>query len=282
MRVRCSPRGREAAFSGWTWAMVWILAGAAWSPALAGQVVYPVKDGTLADGVSGPFDGTADFADWYFNSSNFDGAITLSTAGPTGSYEYRLVWEYNLSGVTLAPPVEAILYVTIRGAPIWPFPPMSVNVYAYPADLVESMADFAAGPAVYQGCAVVQPFQPGTLYAIDLSTEVNNALSSGGDKVGVRFQIDPATPYPQNQAFIDAVDSDSTTKPFLSIQAPPSPGDLDANGSVDTLDLQAFVSVLMDGAPPTNPEYALRADLNGDLTVDGLDVQLFVDAFLSQ
>ncbi len=60
-----------------------------------------------------------------------------------------------------------------------------------------------------------------------------------------------------------------------------SPGDLDCDGDVDFVDLDLFVSVLLQGPPPEHPEYAERADMNGDTFVDGNDIQLFANAILS-
>ena len=180
--------------------------------------IYPVKDGTLVDGgLYGPFDGFADNADWYFNNSSYEGAITLGTENPESSFEHRVVWEYNLQTVSLQPPVSATLTFTIRAAPIFPLPDVDVHVYAYPADLQESLSDYHASPAVYQGNVIVVPFEDPVVAVVYVSDVVNEALSTGSDKVAFRFQINPNTASDTSQAFIDAIDSDQTTKPFLTI-----------------------------------------------------------------
>ncbi|MHC4065564.1 MAG: hypothetical protein ACYSUI_13855 [Planctomycetota bacterium] len=228
-----------------------VLLGACLIPALAvgaAQTIYPSKDGTLADGgIFGPFDGQADNWDWTFNESSYEGSITLSVEARATGLEHRVVWEYDLSTVTLTPPVSAELSFTIRGAPVWPFPDVQVRVYSYPADLQETPADFSAGPAVLQGSVIVVPYQDPTEYTIDVSSVVSAALMSQNDMVAFRFQVNPNTQNDVNQAFIDALDSDPTTKPFLVIdQFPPPPGDGDGDGDVDLVDYGLFANC-MDG-----------------------------------
>jgi hypothetical protein len=199
-------------------------------PAEAAETIRPSADGTLVDGGNfGPFDGSPDAWDWTFNDSSYEGAISLSTASPQSSIEHRVVWEYDLTSVANRKlPVSAELFFTLRGAPIFPFPDVDVFVYAYPADLEETPDDYASGPAVLQGGARVFPFQEPTEYSLDVSGAVNQALQTGEDKVAFRFQINPATPNQSNQAFMDAADSDPTTKPYLIIdRAVPKPADLD-------------------------------------------------------
>ncbi|MFH0980218.1 MAG: hypothetical protein V2A79_01600, partial [Planctomycetota bacterium] len=204
------------------WA-VWMVAA---SPVWAATTVYPVKDGTLVDGGTyGPFDGVADGADWTFNQSSYEGSITLTTETPETSLEHRLVWEYNLSSVTIGPWVSATLTFTLRGAPIWPFPDVDVHIYSYPADLVESLGDFAAAPATLQGQVAVAPFQSPTVYVLDVSVVVSTALRTGSDKVAFRFQVDPDTSNPTNQAFMDALDTTPATKPYLTINTAVLPCD---------------------------------------------------------
>lgn len=70
-------------------------------------------------------------------------------------------------------------------------------------------------------------------------------VGTGLDKIGLRFQIDPNTPYSSNQAFIDALDSDPTTKPFLTLDVPALPGDIDDDGVLDMLDRDALIAVLL-------------------------------------
>jgi hypothetical protein len=237
----------------------------------SGQTVFPSADGTLADGgIYGPFDGVADDWDWTFNESGYEGSITLTTAAPPG-LEHRVVWEYSLSGVTLEPPVSAELTFTVRGAPIWPFPDVDVCVFSYPADMLESPEDFAVGPAIFQGLVTVVAYQPPTVYALDVSEVVSEALLMGGDAVAFRFQVDPDTGNESNQAFIDALDSDPATKPFLSIGPyEPIVGDIDGDGDVDLSDLAALLGSY--GACAGDPAYDAAADLDGSGCIDLADL----------
>ena len=64
----------------------------------------PRADGTLVDGgIYGPFDGRADAADWTFNGAGFEGAITLQREGGLEPLEHRVVAEFDLGNVLLAP-----------------------------------------------------------------------------------------------------------------------------------------------------------------------------------
>ncbi len=263
------------------WAAASLMVGvSAWSAstAIAEQTFYPVKDGTLLDNNA---DGLADDADWTFNQSSYEGSITLTTDATARNVnlEHRLAWEYDLSTVTLEPPVVAVLNFTIRGAPIWPFPDMTVNIYSYPADLLETLADFSSGPAVLQGSANVVGYQLPTPYSLNVSDVVNQALISSEDMVAFRFQIDPNTPYDTNQAFIDALDSNPASKPALVISGPEIPGDINGDGVVNADDIDAFVAVLL--GTPLDPSDEARADLNGDQTADGDDAQPFVAALFA-
>jgi hypothetical protein len=244
------------------------------SATLTAQTLYPRKDGTLVDGgTHGPFDGTADYADWYFNESTFEGSITLDTG-----LEHRVVWEYDLSTITLEPPVAADLAFTIRGASIYPFPDVPVHVYAYPADLQETLEDFLQGPAALMGSVTIAPFQAPTRYVLDVSTVVSAAISSGDNMVAFRFQIDPDSPYTANQAFMDAVDSDPTTKPPLTISPAPVAGDLDDDGDADLDDFASFFDCLLDlGSCPSGQ--ADLADFDGDGDVDLHDYADFQSVF---
>jgi hypothetical protein len=256
---------------------------AAWSLAAgaadAAQTLYPAKDGTLADGgVYGPFDGTADNADWYFNESSYEGSITLATQTPESSLEHRVVWEYNLSSVSLTPPVSATFYFTIRGAPVYPRPDVDVHVYSYPSDLVESLTDFSAGPAELLGSVTLSPYQPPTEFSLDVSDVVSEALSTGSDKVAFRLQVDPGTSSDVNQAFMDALDSDPTTKPYLVIDVLPVSGDTDGDGDVDLDDFASFPSC-MEGPEVNVDTNCQKFDFDEDLDVDLTDFALFQSYF---
>jgi len=247
----------------------------------AAETLYPSKDGTLVDGSEyGPFDGVADAADWYFSDSGYEGAITLNTEAGGLSFEHRLVFEYDLRRVTAAPPVTAMLTFTVRGAPVYPFPDVNVHVHAYPADLLETLGDFHAGPATLQGSVTITPYQPPTRYSLDVSTIVSASLLSGSDRVAFRFQVDPGTPHHANQAFIDALDSDPSTKPFLTINKMSVFGDLDDDGDVDLDDFAIFADCVSGPDVPVQPGCE-AADLDSDGDVDLADFALFQRAFAS-
>jgi len=242
----------------------------------AAQSFYPVKDGTLADGgVYGAFDGLADDADWFFNQSSYEGSISRSTGSPGMGLEHRVIWEYNLATLSLTPPVAATLHFTLRGATIFPSPDAVVHVYAYPADLQESLGDFSATPATLQGTVTVTPFQAPTSFAVNVSSAVGAALTSGARKVAFRFQIDPGTTHNANQAYIDALDSDATTKPRLVVeQAEIQPGDIDGDGDVDADDFVGFPPCMSGPNQPATGECGIY-DFDQDSDVDLTDYQTF-------
>jgi len=259
-------------------------------PAVGLDTLYPVKDGTIADGqFPEDFDGTPDTSDWYFSSTTgFAGMIAMTF----DNLDRRVFWEYDLSGVMLTPPVAATLTFKLKAPCRFPAPWTDVHVYAYAVTLPLSediFDDFLADPSdVLQGVASVPP--PDCLpsapieFSMDVSQVVNSALTSGGPNAAVafRFQIDPDAVDDNQQARIDALDSGPDTKPILTIDIAPVelPGDIDFDQDVDMIDLEIFVNLLLgpphsDGYPA---EYWDRADLNADGPVDGLDIQLFVDA----
>lgn len=237
---------------------------------------------TLADGgVFGAFDGVADDWDWTFSdpSSGYQGMITLSTETPESSLEHRVVWEYDLSVVSVPAPVSAALTFSLRGASVHPFPDVDVHVYAYPADLQETRDDFHVGPALLQGSATVIPYQEATEYLLDVSAVVSQALLAGTNRVAFRFQVDPDTLNAVNQAFIDAVDSSPDSKPFLTIdEGPPLVGDTDADHDVD-LDDYFTVQYCLTGPGDTVGSECDLADLDGDGYVDLLDLAAFQTAY---
>lgn len=235
------------------------------------DTLYPVADGTIVDGgIYGPFDGTPDAWDWSFNESGYEGSITRSTVRPESSLEHRVVWEYDLRGRNLRPPVAASLSFTIRGAPVFPLPDTPVHVYAYPADLVESPGDYSVGPAVYQGRVTVVPFQPPTDYSLNVARAVEEAVRSGRNMVAFRFQVDPNTPQTRHQAFIDALDSEPDTKPALRVETA-MPCDDDRDGDVDLADFAGFFECLSGPDAETVPRECHIFDTDGDQDVDLMD-----------
>lgn len=242
----------------------------------ADQIVRPTADGTIVDGGNyGPFDGVPDTADWTFNDagSGYEGAITLSFIS-VPNIESRVVWEYDLNGITVQPPVVATLSFVLRGAARFPAQPAGAQIYAYPADLLERLGDFSAGPAVLLAEEFVMPFQPATLFQINVSSLINGVLADGTKKVAFRFQIDPQTAPDSNQVFMDALDSDPPSKPFLTIYER-VPSDFDGDRDVD-LDDYALLAPCI-GGPNQSVLPACRpydADLDGD--VDLFDIRAFL------
>ena len=223
----------------------WVALLAMWAltprPAPAAEVVYPVADGTLADGgVFGTRDGVADSWNWAFGPAGFAGAVTLTTETPTSTVEHRMVFEYDLRQITLARPIRATLAFTIRGVNVFPFPDVILHVYAYPADLLETSADYFTGPAELLGSVTVSPGQPPRRELLDVSALVTSALYGGAKMVALRFQIAPDTPHAANQVFIDALDAEPATKPLL-ILGSATPGDADGDQDVDLQDFAIFV-----------------------------------------
>lgn len=245
-------------------------------------LVYPTADGTLADGgIYGDFDGAPDNWDWTFNQSGYEGAVTLTTETPQSSQENRVVWEYGLSGLTLPQPLTARLTFTARGATVLPMPDAEVHVYSVPSDLVEMAADYAAGPAELQGSVTIPARQEPTEYTINVTEAVREAAASNG-KVAFRFQINPNTVHGRNQAFIDAADTDFTTKPYIAIIAA-IPGDFNGDGHVNLVDFSTFsvcfgVSV-SSGSPSCPAPVAEACDLDGSGVVNLSDFSTFAINF---
>lgn len=240
--------------------------------------LHPAKDGTLLDGgIAGPFDGIADDADWYFNDepSSFEGSITLSTA--SSQIEHRLVWEYSLATVNFTPPVTAHLTFFLRGAPAFPRPDVDVHIYAYPSDLQETLADFSAEPIAFQDHVIVAPYQPTTAFRIDVSQEIDRALSQGLGAVAFRFQVHPGTLHGVSQAFLDAAESDVETKPVLTL-IDSLPADADGSGRVDLGDHAWFVFCMNGpGVPAAADESCdpLLINFNDSSDDDDLDLRDF-------
>lgn len=224
------------------------------SPARGGVIVYPVADGTLADGgVFGIFDGVVDSENWTFGPTGFAGAVTLTTETPASAIEHRMVCEYDLRGASINIPLEATLTFTTRGASVFPFPDVTLHVYSYPADLWESRSDFSAGPAVLQGVFTVMAMQAAGTETLDVTQVVTSALLGGSERVAFRFQVDPDTAHVANQVFIDALDTEPATKPFLVIHSAVC-GDADDDWDADLADFSVFADCL--AGPNTSPEPA--------------------------
>jgi hypothetical protein len=249
---------------------------------VAAEIVYPGADGTLVDGGGfGVFDGIADAWDWTFNGASFEGAISLTTATPESSMEHRIVTEFDVAELNTPEPLAATLFFTIRGAPIFPFPDVTIHVYSYPADLVEDPGDYSAGPATYMGSATVAPYQSPTVFAIDVTEPLNEARTSGTDMVAFRFQIDPGTRNELNQAFIDALDSDPASKPYIEITTALQPGDFNEDGQVNLVDFALLANCFSLSAPNANCDAATLAatDMDGSGTVDLVDFATFALLF---
>ncbi len=232
----------------------------------------PVADGTISDGRNDVYDGVPDAWDWSFNNTSYEGAITLLD-NPSNTIEDRLVWEFDLRGISLMPPFSVTLTFTLRGPPVFPRPETDVHVYAYMANLVEDVADYAAPPIRQVASIPVVAFQSPTRYVVDVSREVNDILSSGGIAAGFRFQIDPDTPNAINQVFIDALDSDPATKPVLTVDANLL-GDSDLDQDVDLFDFSDFLAC-MQGPDVSSILACATFDFDFDGDVDMADRATF-------
>ncbi len=246
---------------------------------IAADVLKPAADGTILDGgIFGQFDGLPDDWDWSFNDSGYEGSITRTTTRPESSLEHRLVFEYDLRGLGLEPPIIASLTFEVRGATVFPLPDSPVAVFAYPADLVESKNDYNAVATALEGVVRVKPLQPTTRYSMNVSRTVEDAIRAGKQMVAFRIQIDPATPSDRNQAFMDALDSEPETKPQLSVEIA-LPGDDDRDGDVDLDDYAGFFECLSGPRVDDLPSACHVHDFDGDEDVDAEDFAAFQGAF---
>jgi len=254
------------------------------APTRAATTVRPSADGTLADGGGfGVLDGRADSSNWTFGSTGFAGAVTLTTETASSAVEHRMVFEYDLRGLDLVTPLVATLSFTTRGVPVSPFPDVLVNVYSYPADLIESLDDFSARPAILQGAFSVAAAEAPKIQILDVTELVTSALQSGNKRVGLRFQIDPNTTHVTNQAFINALDSQPDTKPVLTIRSAVR-GDADDDGDADLDDFAIFTDCLtgpdMTPMPTRSGMTAVGClavfdqDTDGDVDLDDLSGML--------
>ncbi len=253
-----------------TWAAGLVTGGVTILPANNGKL-----GGTLADGGPyGSFDGVADEWDWTFNGfGGFEGVLTLSRSGATPPLEQRIVWEFDASILSATVPFIATLSFSLRGPPIYPFPDVTVEIYAYPADLQEQASDFGAGPADLVGAVVVAPFEERS-YRVDITQNVINALRTADGRLGLRFQLAANAPLDSAQAFMDAVDSDDATKPRIDV-VEVALGDGDGNGVIDLADFARLPSCMYGpDVTPDGPCTVYDFDLDGD--VDSADVARFI------
>lgn len=79
----------------------------------------------------------------------------------------------------------------------------------------------------------------------------------------------------------ELINTNGPASDAIAVWVPPSvtPADINADGAVDQLDVDAFVAALL--GQPLAPEHLIRSDLNGDSSADGRDVEPFVVSFLS-
>ena len=253
----------------------------------AAVTLYPFigADGTLMDSDLTDGDERADTLEPSFNEfASWDGALALVFPdGDDPGFERRVIWEYDLRNVSATAPVTARLDYRLRGAPVWPFPPVEVHVYDYPADRWVSLSDYAAQPATLQGSiTVLASIVPGEGVfegSLNVSEAVSRALNAGAIAVGFRFQIDPDTPNESSQAFIDADDGDMTTKPALTIDDV-MPFDTDGDDDVDAYDYLQFSDCMLGPVAPATGCSAF--DANFDSHVDLRDFEMLQRFFTGQ
>ena len=233
-------------------------------------IVRPTADGTLVDGGAyGIFDGRADNADWYFNDSSYEGAITLSE-GPN-SAETRVTSEFNVVSVAPVLPVIVGLRFQLRGAPRFPADAARVQVYSFPSDLVEHINDFSAGPAVLLDAITIPPYEPSAWYEVNVTEVVEAAMNSTAKRLAFRLQISTETP--NTQAFMDATEVDQATKPYLFFYDE-LPSDFDGNRAVDLGDYSHFSDCLDGPVYQPDPTCAML-DYTFDAQVDLSDFAHF-------
>jgi hypothetical protein len=247
-------------------------------PAALGAVtIYPAGNarvgGTLADGgLYGPFDGVADTWDWTFNGiGGFEGVLTLSQGSAARPAEQRVVWEYDVSALSTGAPFTAFVVFELRGPPIFPFPDVPVSVFAYPADLREDPSDYAV-EATPVASAEISPFTTRG-YQLNITPAIVNALDTSDGRIGLRFQIDPDSPFDSNQAFMDISDADDMTKPAIYVPTTVL-GDADRNGVIEVSDFATFPEC-MGGPDDTVSSSCLIFDFDADFDVDAADAAWF-------
>jgi len=237
-------------------------------PARATSVlIFPLADGTIVDADNyGGFDSVGDEADWSFNGSGLEiGGVSRSVPDVGARFEYRTVWEYDLTGAGLSGPVTAWLTFTVKGTTAF-LPDADLHIFAYPANLREELADFSAGPAVFADHVTVAARQDAAIFSVCVGDVVTAERARGGTAIGFRFQIDPDSPYAASQAHVIAKDADDTTKPTLSISLA---GDANRDDAVDYDDLGPFTYCMTgpEGAPLPSCQH-LDLDCDGDIDLD--------------
>lgn len=244
----------------------------------AAAIIYPAGGGTVGGtlvdgGLYGVFDGVPDAWDWTFNGvGGYEGVLTLARGAVSRPVEQRVVWEYDVSSLPDSGPFTAYLVFQVRGAPIFPFPDVTVHVYSYPADLAEQTSDYMAEPIELAASVVVTPFIPQN-YQVNITPAVVHALRSGGGKLGLRFQIDPDTVLDSNQAFMDIIDTDDNSKP--TVYSPSTVlGDGNRDGVIAVDDLPSLTACL-GGPGDTVSTSCLVFDFDADFDVDAADVAWF-------
>jgi hypothetical protein len=147
-----------------------------------------------------------------------------------------------------------------------------------------------ANYALFGGLPVAHSYADGqywddTLYALPAgaaSAEVTLYYQSTS-KEFIEFLRDENTTNTKGQELYDLWNNNGKCPPELmvTVTVPVStelPGDIDGDGDLDDNDVIVFVAVLL--GVDTDPLHVGRSDINGDLVVDGLDIQPFVVIFV--